>query len=289
MTAATTRMPVSARTLTPASNGTPKLAKASAKKPPPRIIINAVEGFGKTTLGAYAPKPAILMARGETGFTTLRGEGLVPDADCVELATWQETLGVIDGLIADPAGHETVVLDALGGVERLCHEFVCKRDFSGDWGEKGFSCYQRGPDVSVAEWLLLLQRLDRLRDRGVITVILSHCKVRTFKNPMGPDYDRYTSDCHEKTWSVSHKWADAVLFGTFVTVTQDDRKTKRTKGIGGTERIFYTQRTDAYDAKSRYAMPPQFDVPNDPTAVWSTLWNAVSGGATTSNTDAPEL
>jgi hypothetical protein len=102
--------------------------------------------------------------------------------------------------------------------------------------------------------------------------------VRPFRNPLGSDFDRYTSDCHEKTWSVTHKWADAVLFGTFVAVTQEDKKTRRIKGIGGTERRLYTQRTDGYDAKNRYNMLPEIDMPEEPATMWDTLWAALTAG-----------
>lgn len=44
---------------------------------------------------------------------------------------------------------------------------------------------------------------------------LCHTKVKPFKNPLGPHYDRFQPDMHEKTWGLSHKWADAVLFGNF--------------------------------------------------------------------------
>ncbi len=275
----------------PATSGTsrPKLGRVDAQRPAQRrIVVNAVEGWGKTTLGAYAPKPAILMSRGESGYVTLKQSGLAPDADCIELASWQDTLALIDDLIEDPGEHETVVFDALGGFERLCHERVCARDFSNDWGEKGFGSFQKGYDVSVPEWLNLLSRLDRLHaTHGLPIIMLSHSKVKSFKNPMGSDFDRYIADCNEKTWGVTHKWADAVLFGTFATVTQEDKKTKRVKGIGGVERVIYTTRRDAFDAKNRYSLPDQIDIPNDPTAVWSTVWDAISGKRST-NDEIPE-
>lgn len=265
-----------------AGNGAlPRFGRISTGVSAPRIVLNAVEGFGKTTLGAYAPKPAILMARGETGFATLRQAGRVPDADAVELASWPDVLKVVDSL--GTADYRSVVLDALGGFERLCHEHVCARDFENNWGEKGFQAYMRGYDIAVADWLQLLQRLDALRAaKGVNVVMLSHAKAKTFKNPLGPDFDRYTADCHEKTWGVTHKWADAVLFGTFVTVTQE--KKGRTKGIGGTERTIYTQRTDGFDAKNRFGMPDQIEMGDDPAAMWPTLWTNLTN---TPGTPAP--
>lgn len=248
------------------------IRKAGEKAGPPRILLPAVEGWGKTSLAAYAPSPIFLQARGETGLETLRRQNLVPNVDTFETCeTWAETLASIEYLTEHDTGHKTLVLDAMGGFERLCHEEVCHRDFDDKWGEKGFGAFQRGYDLSVHDWVKLLVAIDKLRDvRQMTTIIISHCKVETFKNPEGADFDRYVSDCHRKTWSVTHKWSDAVLFGKFYTVVQTE-KGKRGKGIGGTERVLYTQHSDVRDAKNRYGMPEEIDIPNNPVEAWSTI------------------
>ena len=62
-----------------------------------------------------------------------------------------------------------------------------------------------------------------------------------------------------------------MLFGKFVTITEKS-KTGVIKGIGGTDRILYTERRDAFDAKNRYGMPAEIDIPNDPAKTWETIW-----------------
>ncbi|HUW30150.1 MAG TPA: AAA family ATPase [Planctomycetota bacterium] len=176
-------------------------------------------------------------------------------------------------LVSSPT-HQVLAFDALGGIERLCHERVCERDFNGDWGEKGFTSYQKGYDVAVTDWLQLLQRLDRIRSQGITILMLGHVQVRPFRNPLGEDYDRYVSDVHHKTWGVTHKWADAVLFGTFRTIVVA-KKGERAKGIGGADRVLYCERRDAYDAKNRYGMPAELDIPGDPSQTWPTIWSAI--------------
>ncbi len=251
----------------------------SAAKEPPRIVINAVEGFGKTSCGAFAPNPCILMANEETGAQTLLAAGLIPQVAGSVVETWESLLATLDSLITS-GGHETLVLDALSGFEKMCHACVCSRDFGGDWGEKGFASYQKGYDVSVNEWRLLLQRLDQLRTaQGMTILILSHTQVRPFKNPVGEDFDRYIADCHPKTWSPTAKWADAVLFGNFITVLDKGKSGKdRAKGVGGTSRVIYTQRRDAWDAKNRYGMPEAIDLSDSPADNWTKIASAMSGG-----------
>lgn len=231
-----------------------RLRPREPKKLSPRLIVNAVEGFGKTTIGAFAPDPVIFMARGESGYDTLLSAGLVPAVPAEEVSTWSELIGWIGELIKDTQGRKTLVLDAIGGFERLCHEHVCERDFNGDWGECGFASYQRGYEIALVDWLGLLGRLDSLHQKGLAIVLLGHCRVQTFKNPLGVDFDRYVSDTHHKTWGITHKWADAVLFGNFLTIIDGEEKAKRQgkgKAIGGTDRVLYTERRDAFDAKNR--------------------------------------
>ncbi len=272
-----TAPPTSSGNGLPADVTVPVLAKAEPKFQPPRIVVNGVEGWGKTTLAAFAPDPAILMARGETGYLTLLGANTVPNVPSTLIDTWPGLLALLDELSGqDELPYKTLALDALGGFERLCHEYVCTRDFDGKWGEKGFASYQKGYDVSITDWLSLLQRLDKINQRGVMILILAHCQVRPFKNPLGEDYDRYIANVHHKTWGVTHKWADAVFFANFVAVIEEKKK-NRPKGIGGNDRIIFTQHHDAYDAKNRYAMQPEIDIPPEPGQMWPTLWAAIKG------------
>ncbi|MBN2138178.1 MAG: ATP-binding protein [Sedimentisphaerales bacterium] len=256
----------------------PVLGKVRAKFLPPKIALNCVEGWGKTSCGAYAPKPAILMARGETGYLTLLGTQSVPNIDNVVVESWQSLLALLGDLASkESLPYKTLVLDAVGGFERLCHEYVCFRDFNGDWGEKGFTSYQQGYEVAVSDWLRMLALLDQVNAKGVIILLLGHTQIRPFKNPMGPDFDRYIADIHHKTWAVTHKWVDAALFGTYLTVVDNVSKGRnpKGKGIGGTQRILYTERRDSFDAKNRYGMPNEIDIPNDPSQIWSTIWSHI--------------
>jgi hypothetical protein len=240
-----------------------------------RFLVNAVEGWGKTSTVAFAPKPGIIEIGTETGYETLRNARLAPDVQAANVTAWADLLAIVDEIAG--SGIETLAIDALGGAERLCHEAVCARDFAGQWGDKGFNSYQKGYDIAVTDWLDLLARLDRARESGVNIVVLSHAKVTTFKNPAGPDYDKYVADCHAKTWAVTHRWADAVLFGKFFTVVEGgtmasgNRPGKKGKGIGGTERILYAEQRDAWDAKNRFGMPAEISIPDDPAQTWATI------------------
>jgi len=237
----------------------------------PRVVLNAVEGWGKTSTGAFAPDPVILCATGENGYQTLLGAGLVPNIPAAVVNEWPEFLATLDAIAAS-CPYKTVVLDALGGFEAMCHRFVTVRDFKGDHGSKGFLNYHKGYDVSVTDWIGMLAKLDKIHAQGVAILALSHCQDKNHPNPMGEDYMKTIGSMHPKTWAATKRWTDAILYGKFLTIV--DQK----KGIGGTDRILYCEQRDAYDAKNRYGMEPELMIPKEPAKVWVTILNAMKKG-----------
>jgi hypothetical protein len=248
---------------------------------PNRYVIYGREGIGKTSLAAQMPTPLFLQMKGETGLETLIDAGQLTNTPHLpEITTWIDLMDALNWILESDPPYKTLVIDALNGAERLCHEHVCQRDFDGDWSEKGFMGYMRGYEVALADWRQFLARLDAIRLKHKMTiVVLSHAKVSTFKNPEGPDYDRFQPDVTPKTWSLTHKWADAVLFWNFeaqVAQVQENRKAQTKKGkLIGQNRILYTQNAGAYDAKNRLGLPPEIDMGNSPQESWQALKTAI--------------
>lgn len=245
---------------------------------PPRIVLNATQGFGKTTFGAYAPSPLMVMVGGETGYETLLAAGRVPKCKRVNVQTWLELRAVVQRAIDEDLGIRTLVIDAVGGVEAGCYSYVCARDYNGD--RVKFVSFQNGPDTAANEFNSLLAQLDQLRKRrDAAIVILSHAKVRTFKNPLGTDYDRFVIDANERTTAASlDRWSDLTLFGNFRSIPRDtDASVKKTKGIGGDQRVLYCEQRDGFVAKNRYGMPAEIDLPEDPAAMYATVAQYLQG------------
>lgn len=241
----------------------------------PRFVLNCVEGWGKTTLAAFAPTPLIAMVAGETGYTILRASGLVPAVATVPITAWRSLLALLTTMLEEEDfPYSTFVIDALTGLERLCHTYICETKFDGDWGEKGFIGWQRGYELAVSEWTTLLELLSEVNRRGVTIILLSHTTVKTYQNPRGADYTRIICDLHPKTWGPTHRWSDAVLFGDFIQVLDEGKKSgQKVKGVGGHERILYTTHRDAFDAKNRFGLQPEIAMPLVASQMWSHLWS----------------
>jgi hypothetical protein len=240
------------------------------------MVVIGPPGVGKTSLGAAAPGAVFLIDNQEDGISTLKASRLVAANIPVlpPIGSWEDAQDALAALAEGDHNHRTLVIDTLGGFERLCHEFVCRTEFKGIWGEKGFSGYARGYEVSLPPWREFLNRLDRLRsDRGMAIIALAHSLVRPFKNPEGEDYDRYIADMHHKTWSVTHKWADMVLFANYH--VEVEKEGGRNKGKGGQLRFLNTEHHAAYDAKNRHGLPPAISMGDSGAEAWSNLITAI--------------
>lgn len=239
------------------------------------MIIYGVPGIGKTSMAAHSPGCVFLHDKTEDGITTLKNAGRIPKVPQLPPAnSWPDMLEMLDALATGEHSHRTLVVDAMGGFERLCHEEVCRRDFKGDWGERGFASYQKGPEVALTDWRQFLASLDRLRDEKKMGVILlAHSKVVTFKNPEGSDFDTYAPDCDKRTWSMTHKWADLVVFCNYVVTVDKDGK-----GQTANDRVMYTEYHPAYAAKNRHGLPPEIDMGDSAAVAWHNLTEALKAG-----------
>ena len=251
------------------------LTPRKAQVPCPRIVYYAVEGFGKTTFAASAPSPILLAARDEKGTQRLLDAGTIDPLPVVDIQSWPELLDTLDQLATQPHDRKTVILDSLSAYERLCQEEVTRRDFKGDPGDGGFLGFGRGPKVCLTEWTRMLQKLDVLNAKKIMVILLGHSYVEKFKNPTGVDFDRFSCKMDPLAWSMVKAWADAVWFGNFLTVTNQANKMAKAKGIGGTDRVVYTQRRDSHDAKPGYAMPIEIFLGEDPKKVYDEIMGYV--------------
>ena len=196
-----------------------------ASRRPAAMVILGQPGVGKTSIGAHVPAALMMPFKQENSYDLLKSSGAIPSDVPVlpPVESWLAALEVFEELKTQEHGHKALVIDTLSCLEALCHEYVCNKEFAGDWGDKGFQAYHRGYEISCAEWKEMLKALDDLRDdKGMTILFLEHVQIRPFKNPEGSDYDRYQAACHHKTWQHTHRWADSVMFYNYYVEVQED-------------------------------------------------------------------
>lgn len=249
--------------------------RTEGPKLPSRIMLHGVEGVGKTTLAAGAPKPIFLQAQGETGVESLLDYGRLNEvAYLPELFAWGDLIGAIAMLLKEAHDFKTLVLDTINGFERLCMSMVCEKHYNGDWGAEGFLSYGKGIDTTCNYWRELLALLDKVRkEKRMAIIALCHTRISHFENPSGADFDRYTPALNKKIMELTKQWADHIFFMNYNVDTE--KQAGKTKGRGGNARVIHTQWHAAYEAKTRSGVPAKITLPDGHSKAYEALASAI--------------
>ncbi len=201
-----------------------------------RVFIYSFEGVGKTTFAAGAPNPF---------FIDVNKGSSACDVSRVFAHSWEDVLDWTEAAETKKFDFQTLVYDVVSDIESMIHVKLFPNTTVTKY-EGGFG---KGDDVVTLEVRRWLAQLERIWLAGKNVVLVSHAKVKTFRDPTGPDYDRFTPGCRAALADLLKGWSDYVLFareGVTLAGTKGDVKATTTG-----ERWIYTKRTPAYDAKAR--------------------------------------
>jgi hypothetical protein len=219
---------------------------------PVRVVIYGVEGIGKTTLASLFPNPIFLDTEGSTFQMDVARAPNPEDEEDPQLRKWTHIEGALLDLARDSQGFQTVVIDSADWAEQLATNHILGNKKSiEDFGfGKGY--------VMLSEQIgKMLGRCDDLIRRDLNVVFVAHSKVVRVSPPDQTDgFDRYELRLHKAVAPKFKEWADVLLFANYRThiIEGEDG---RMKAKGGKDRILFTQRTAAFDAKNRFGLAPE--------------------------------
>ena len=263
-----------------------KAATKGRLRMPLRYFFYGGEGAGKSTLAAGAPNPIWFdIEDGSLRLDVARysfsdgPRGHVP-------ATFAEVMTAIDDLAANPHDFKTLVIDTVDRLEGMIWTHLLERESQPSARNKDGALtsieslgYGKGYVMAVDEWRALCVKLDRLRAvRGMGIVLIAHSTVKAYKNPTGPDFDRYQPALHDKAATFLKGWSDLTGFVRH----EDDaaknptEKTSRPKGFTTGRHMLMLAHSAAYDAKSRVDLPAEIEI--DIANPWAPLADAVEAG-----------
>lgn len=223
----------------------------SGKTPAPRrVMLYGVQGVGKSTWAACAPKPIFLQTEDGLG-----------EIDCDKLplsTTYDGSMKALSALYMEPHSYQTVVVDSLDWLERLIWVEVCRKRNVESIEDIG---YAKGYVFAITQWREFLEGLSALRnDKGMTVVLIAHARIERFENPETESYDRYVPRLHKLAAAVVQEWCDEVFFASYKVYTKQTEEgfnRKRAQGIGTGERIIRTQERPAHVAKNRLNLPEE--------------------------------
>jgi len=223
----------------------------SGKTPAPRrVMLYGVQGVGKSTWAACAPKPIFLQTEDGLG-----------EIDCDKLplsTTYDGSMKALSALYMEPHSYQTVVIDSLDWLERLIWVEVCRKRNVESIEDIG---YAKGYIFALTQWREFLEGLTALRnDKGMAVILIAHAKIERFENPETESYDRFVPRLHKLAAAVVQEWCDEVFFASYKVYTKQTEEgfnRKRAQGIGTGERIIRTQERPAHVAKNRLNLPEE--------------------------------
>lgn len=213
-----------------------------------RITEFGPEGTGKTTFAAGAPSPIFL--------PTEDGTAHLDVARLPRPETLEDVFDALRMLATEEHDYRTLVIDTLDHLEPIIWAKCCKDDGVQTIEDVGGG-YSRGYNVALDHWRRLLAALEYLqRTKRMHLILVAHSHIKNFKNPEGPDYDRYQLMLHDKAAGLIKQWSDDVLFVRQEVLVHKE-KHKAAKGVGIGQRVIHTQRSAAFDAKNRHGLPSE--------------------------------
>ena len=210
-----------------------------------RGVAYGTEGIGKSTLAAQWPNPVILDTEDGTGRL---------DVARVRCPDWMTLYGALVDLSGDPQGFGTVVIDSIDWAERSLLDHMLKKD-----GKRSVEDYGFGKGfVKLAEqFSTLLGLCDQIVDRGVHVLLVGHSTVKRTSPPdMDEGWDRYELKLSKQVGPLVKEWSDLLLFANYRTRIVEGAD-GRNRAKGGKERVLFTERTAAWDAKNRFGLAPE--------------------------------
>jgi len=245
---------------------------------PPMITIVGTPGAGKTTLGAMFPGALILPTEDGTAVFETWDVDAQPTVlprlpKTSEKRSTRDTLmGLLDELITTQHDYRTLVIDSITTLGALLEAEITMRDCVGTVADASGG-YHKG-FAEVASWhadiVYKCEQLRAVKKMGI--VFLAHIGIKKMRNrpDAAADYSAFSLDMDNQALSVYVAQSDAVLYlrkEEFVTGQETDRKGRQTKFGRVTQtgkRILVTTgdgQVGYLNAKSRYNMPPEIDVP----------------------------
>ena len=239
------------------------------------MMIYGKEGVGKSSLAAFAPSPIFLVDSQEHGIKRLKKAGLVPSSVKVgpDIQSWEMLLESLYELRDGDHSFETVVIDSLTGMQRLCFAACCYDEFDNDFSKEGFYSFGAGPKTAAQKyWPDFLGALTELQSQNINTITIAHSIVRTFENPEGPNYDRIEPDLDKAVSNATKRWAGSVLYARHNVDVSKEKSERKMKGKGGEQRIICTEYDAAYDAKNSYGFPSILEPFGSPEEGWNDIY-----------------
>jgi len=218
---------------------------------PPKGIICAGAGVGKTTFGSTPENSIILDCE--------NGAGAIQCQRTPYLTTWKDIEQWLVAIANDDHGYKVLAIDTIDWLMRRVEEHVAGS--AGNLSQtlnKSHGGYGSGKQVlKNYVYRCLLPLLDKIVMRGIAVILLAHIKRTDITNVDGITVEKTAPDLPDEYLNTFVEWSDFVCLAK--------------KDVDGT-RTLLTEEDNRALAKNRYDMPKTIPF------TWTDFTSAISNG-----------
>lgn len=228
---------------------------------PQRILLYGVEGIGKSTLAAQAPKPFFIDTEDGTGHLNV---------DRVQVKNVEDLREAINYLRSGTE-YKTAVIDTADNLNRMVAEHVIRRE---KWRNIEQPGYGKGHVIVTAEYNEIMSSILQLINSGLNVILVAHAKIERISPPDNPEYTKYMPKINapnkqaEAARELILENCDAVLFAHYELAVRSDGE-KPGRAIGEQSRRIYAASAPAWQAKNRHGLPAENAMTAD---IWAKIF-----------------
>jgi len=250
--------------------------KRGVQASPPVICMFGDEGIGKSRFASNAPNPVFIFTENSQGNL---------DVANWHVTTYEEVMEATVALLNDEHDFKTVVYDSLDWFEPMLWRYLISQQPTTEKGKPVANLedygFGKGYKYALDYWRDFINLVEELRTkRNMAVIFLAHPTLTKISPPDGDSYDSWTLKLQNSD-KVSAKdkiteYCDAVFFANWKSARTEEELgfgNTRTRAIGKGERVVYTEKRPAFDAKNRYDLPESILVKDKD---WGDLWGVVA-------------
>jgi hypothetical protein len=230
--------------------------KKTSGKAHPLTFIYGPEKVGKTTLAAEWPNPVLIRTAGENPPAEIGLPSFDNEDGTTKITDYDALMSAIEALFVEDHGFETLIADAIDGIERLVWAETCKRHGWKSLEEPG---YGRGYIEADQVWGEFFDAMRALNEqKGMKIVLLGHVEIKSFDDPANGSYSRFQPNLHKRASDALKAMCDIIAFVSHrVSITKEKTGFGAEKTTAGGQglRMIYLEARPGYVAGNRYSMP----------------------------------
>lgn len=224
--------------------------KKTAPEKDPIVLIYGPEKVGKTTLASEFPAPVLIQTAGENTATGLEVDSFG------EIGDYDSLMQAFEALFTEEHSFQSLIIDAVDGVERIVWAEACRRNGWNSLEEPGFG---KGYIEADAVWSEFFDALRGLRsEKQMMIVLIGHVEIKNFDDPANGSYSRFQPNLHKRASDMIKAMCDIIAFtNNRVSLVKEKEAfgKEKTKAEGAGIRMIYLEARPGFVAGNRYNMP----------------------------------